>query len=37
MFPLPPTLGRIENLEMGLETLEDGKEVNDCVVDLFLM
>lgn len=37
VFPPPPALGKIEILAMDLETLEDGKEVNDSVVDLFLM
>ena len=37
MFPPPPALGKIEILATDLETLEDGKEVNDSVVDLFLM
>ena len=37
VFPLPPALGKIEISAMDLETLEDGKEVNDSVVDLFFM
>ena len=36
MFPPPPAVGKIQILKMDLETLEDGKEVNDSVVDLFL-
>ena len=37
VFPPPPAVGKIQILKMDLETLEDGKEVNDSVVDLFLM
>ena len=37
VFPPPPALVRIQILKMDLETLEEGKEVNDSVVDLFLM
>lgn len=37
VFPPPPAMSKIQILKMDLETLEDGKEVNDSVVDLFLM
>lgn len=37
MFPPPPAVGKIQILKMDIETLDDGREVNDSVVDLFLM
>ena len=37
MFPPPPAGGKIQILKMDIETLDDGREVNDSVVDLFLM
>lgn len=37
VFPPPPAVGKIQILKMDIETLDDGREVNDSVVDLFLM
>lgn len=37
VFPPPLAVGKIQILKMDIETLDDGREVNDSVVDLFLM
>ena len=37
MFPPPLAVGKIQILKMDIETLDDCREVNDSVVDLFLM
>ena len=33
----PPAQCKIQILKMDLKTLEDGVEINDSIVDLFLM
>lgn len=37
VFPLPPAVAKIQVLQMDLATLKDGMEVNDSIVDFFLM
>lgn len=37
MFPPPPAVAKIQVLQMDLATLKDGVEVNDSIVDFFLM
>lgn len=37
VFPPPPAVAKIQLLQMDLNTLEDGMEVNDSIVDFFLM
>lgn len=37
MFPPPPAVGKIQILKMDIETLDDGREVNDSLMGLFLM
>lgn len=37
MFPPPPAVGKIQILKRDIETLDDGREVNDSAVGLFLM
>ena len=37
VFPPPPAVAKIQVMKMDLETLGDGMEVNDSIVDFFLM
>lgn len=37
VFPPPPAVAKIQVLQMDLGTLKDGMEVNDSIVDFFLM
>lgn len=37
VFPPQPAVAKIQVMKMDLETLGDGMEVNDSIVDFFLM
>ena len=37
VFPPPPAKAQVTILQMDLETLEDEKELNDSIVDFFLL
>ena len=37
MFPPPPSVAKIKVLQLDLETLVDGEDLNDTIVDFFMM
>jgi len=37
VFPPPPSEARITILELDLDTLVDGEDLNDSIVDFFMM
>lgn len=36
-FPDPPSQNRVTVLQMDLDTLEDGQELNDAIIDFFVL
>ena len=36
-FPDPPSQNRVTVYQMDLDTLEDGQELNDAIIDFFVL
>lgn len=36
-FPPRPSTAKVTVLQMDMDTLDDGKEINDSIVDFFMM